>query len=304
MILESLIKYFSLNKNEAISFIKTSPNRYKKYSIKKRHGGEREIAEPTKSLKIIQKWALKEYLLPIKPHDSAIAYIKGKNIKNFALLHANNKYLLKIDFKDFFNSIESSDFIEFCHKNLKNLSEEDIELLVKIFFCKDKLSDKMYLSIGSPSSPFISNILMNEFDSIISNFCSENNISYTRYADDLAFSTNIPDILKSIPQKIESICSELSYPKKLEINIDKTVFTSKKHNRTLTGLVISNEGKISIGRDKKRKLRAQAHKASLGLLSSEELEKLKGTLSFLLSVDPTLANYLKNKCNQTLRMRN
>ncbi|WP_256824116.1 reverse transcriptase domain-containing protein, partial [Rodentibacter caecimuris] len=153
----------------------------------------------------------------------------------------------------------------------------------------------LYLSIGAPTSPFISNIIMLDFDTRLSDFCAKNDIVYTRYADDLAFSTNTPNKLSLLPLEIEKILENIDCPKKLKINKEKTVFTSRKHNRTLTGLVISNNGDISIGREKKRQLRAIAHKASLGLLESIEIEKFKGMLAFLLSIDPELSRSLKNK---------
>ena len=89
---------FSLIEKEAKSFIESAPNRYKFYKIAKRHGGMREIASPTKALKIIQVWAFNKFLSNLEIHPSAIAYVKGKNIKDFVLRHSNNKYLLKIDF--------------------------------------------------------------------------------------------------------------------------------------------------------------------------------------------------------------
>lgn len=144
MLLELLKKELLLNEKEALSFIRTAPNRYKHYNIKKRHGGERNIAEPTKSLKILQKWALNKFLIEFSCHSAAIAYIKKKNIKDFVLPHAKNKYLLKMDFEDFFNSIKSNDFKLFLQNNNTMLSNDEIELLTKIFFCRDK---KMIISI-------------------------------------------------------------------------------------------------------------------------------------------------------------
>lgn len=295
MLLELLKKEFLLNEKEAISFINAAPNRYKYYNIKKRHGGEREIAEPTKSLKKLQRWVLSKYFSTIECHSAAIAYIKNKSIKDFALPHAKKKYLLKMDFKDFFNSIKSHDFNLFLKEKKLGLSDDEVNYITNIFFCRNKKNNDLYLSIGAPTSPFISNLIMIDFDKQINTFCNEKGITYTRYADDLAFSTNIPNILFLIPPEIEKICSKVNYPKNLQINMEKTVFTSKKHNRTLTGLVISNEGKIGIGREKKRQLRAIAHKASLELLSLEELEKFKGMLAFLLSIDPDFSNSLKSK---------
>lgn len=297
MLLEQLKKDFLLNEQEAISFIKSAPNRYKHYDIQKRHGGTREIAEPTKSLKVIQKWTLNKFLMNFEVHSASIAYTKKKNIKDFALPHVKNKYLLKLDFCDFFNSIKSQDFYNFIKQSKTTITEDEILLITNIFFCRNKKENDLYLSIGSPTSPFISNIIMIDFDRKISDFCIKNEITYTRYADDLAFSTNTPNILSLVIIEIEKICRDLKYPKNLKLNRSKIVFTSKKHNRTLTGLVISNDGKIGIGRDKKRNLRSMAHKASLGLLSQDELDKFKGMLAFLLSIDSELSNYLKAKAN-------
>lgn len=292
-LLEDLSTKFELNQQLMESFIKSAPYRYKFHSINKRHGGQREIAQPVKSLKIVQRWVVKHYLSKYPIHKIvATAYIKHKSIKDFAEPHKNNAFLLKLDFSNFFNSIKLADFYQFC--NEKQVPEEDREFLGLLLFCKRK--DDCYLSIGAPSSPCLSNILMYEFDTKVFEFCKENNIIYTRYADDLAFSTNKTYILEDkLLNFITTLCSEISYPKNLKINDEKTIFTSKKYNRTLTGLVISNNGSISIGRNKKRKLRAMAHKAKLEQLSSEQRRTLIGQIAFLKSIDLTFANQLEEK---------
>lgn len=210
-IFEELMDKFNLDKKTLEDFIQTAPNRYKFHSITKRHGGTREIAQPIKSLKIIQRWLIKHYLVKYPVHHTSIAYAKNKNIKNFALPHQSNAYLLKLDFKNFFNSIEISDFYKFCQKS--QISEEDGHILGLLLFCKNKIQDCYYLSIGAPSSPILSNILMFEFDNRVFDYCKDNSIIYTRYADDLAFSTNKPYILASqLLPFIISLLPTLSYP--------------------------------------------------------------------------------------------
>ena len=292
-ILQNLSEKFQLHEQSMRSFISSAPYKYKIHFISKRHGGQREIAQPVKSLKIVQRWIVKHYLSQYPIHRIvATAYIKDKNIKNFATPHKNNAFLLKLDFSNFFNSIKLSDFYQFCDEH--NICEEDKNILGSLLFFKHK--DDCYLSIGAPSSPYLSNILMFEFDTKVFEFCRENNIIYTRYADDLAFSTNEPYILKDkLLNFIIPLCNQISYPKNLEINTQKTIFTSKKHNRTLTGLVISNDGNISIGRDKKRELRAMAHKAKLKQLPPEQMGTLMGKIAFLKSIDPDFANQLEEK---------
>ncbi|WP_455151976.1 retron St85 family RNA-directed DNA polymerase [Capnocytophaga sp.] len=293
-ILESFQNTFSLSAADAKFFIRTAPYRYKFHNIKKRHGGEREIAQPTKSLKIVQRWIINQYLKEFPVHDAATAYIKERSILNHASPHKSNKYLLKLDFKNFFNSINIMDFYEFINYSKLKMSEEDRNILGFLLFCKNK-NNSYYLSIGAPSSPYISNIILYEFDCLTQEICHKNNVVYTRYADDLAFSTNTPNILSNILQDVRHIISSLKYPRNLELNQDKTVFLSRKHNRTLTGLVISNSGKISIGRDKKRKLRAAVHNATLGKLTDEEIQTLKGKIAFVKGIDKDFAIQLEQK---------
>lgn len=290
---ENLLDKFQLHEQLMNSFIHSAPYKYKFHKIAKRHGGEREIAQPVKSLKIVQRWLVKNYLSKYPVHKkAAIAYVKDKNIRNFAEPHKNNIYLLKLDFKDFFNSIKISDFYKFCKE--VSIPEQDQKILGLLLFCKNK-QDELYLSIGAPSSPALSNILMFDFDNKVFNLCKKYNVIYTRYADDLAFSTNKPNVLRKILSEIIELCKQLNYPRNLQINTDKTIFTSKKYNRTLTGLVIDNDGNISIGREKKRTLRAMAHQAKLGSLSPEQVKTLLGKIAFLKSIDPNFATQLENK---------
>jgi len=73
---------------------------------------------------------------------------------------------------------------------------------------------------------------------------------------------------------------------RLTLNEKKTVFTSKKFQRQLTGLVLANDGKVSMGRDKKREIRSMADHYRRGNLTSEETSRLRGLIAFALSVEP------------------
>ncbi|OOF66465.1 hypothetical protein BKL51_01320 [Rodentibacter sp. Ppn85] len=75
-------------------------------------------------------------------------------------------------------------------------------------------------------------------------------ITYTRYADDIIFSTNSVNILFNIPKIVESLLHDI-YQGDISLNKEKTVFFSKVHNRHVTGIRLSNDSKLSIGRYKK-----------------------------------------------------
>ncbi|HBA65354.1 MAG TPA: hypothetical protein DCZ48_04105 [Methylococcaceae bacterium] len=155
----------------------------------------------------------------------------------------------------------------------------------------------MILSIGAPISPAISNTVLFDLDSALIEYCTKNEITYTRYADDLALSTNQPNILNDALTYVVTLCHSLKSPR-LTLNDDKTVFTSKKHHRQLTGLVLSNSGTASIGREKKRMIRAMAHHYKQGILSPEDHAKLRGWLAFMMSIDSDFVKTIENMIGQ------
>lgn len=296
MILQFLSNLLNLEKSEIIKFIASSPHRYKVYQIPKRKQGEfRVIAQPSSQLKLIQKTILNHFFCDLPVHTSAMAYIRGKGIKDNALMHANNDFILKMDFKDFFPSIKPEDFIGHLKdfSSLK-LSEEDKFVIARVFFWAPVRGRPLVMSIGAPSSPFISNTIMHPFDEKVSFYCKENGITYSRYADDLVFSTSTPLVLSKIPKFIDNTIKSLAYPI-LKINSGKTVFSSKKHNRHITGLVITNDSKISIGRANKRYISSLVHKYTLSEVDSMQLNYLKGYLAFCFDVENDFIRRLENK---------
>lgn len=294
-LLKSLSDLLLTPKEQLVHFILSSPRRYKVYEIKKRNGkGTRTIAHPSKELKYIQRhltFLLKQYI-PV--HEAALAYESGKGIKLNAQMHCKNQYLLKMDFENFFPSILPMHLINIAKKNGLNLSQEDVYILSQTLFWKANNSENLCLSIGAPSSPFISNAIMYDFDKEITDRCNEMGVVYTRYADDISFSTDRPNILYKIVGVVEKSL-ELHTYKSIKINKDKTVNASKKHNRHVTGVTITNDGVLSLGRKRKRILSSQIHKFTLGLLPPKEIKKLQGYLGFANHVEPLFIKRMEHK---------
>ena len=295
-IIEFISKHLLVDKNQVKKFVSTCPYRYKVYEIPKRNKkGTRTIAQPSKELKYLQKLILKNFLVDLPVHDSAMAYQKNRGIRDNVLNHIEKKYFLKMDFKDFFPSIKPIDLIKHSKKHLKiELDETDIFAIERIFFFVRKRGDGLELSIGAPSSPFISNSIMFEFDSYVNDICDKKKITYTRYADDLCFSTNKKGILFQFPSVICQTLSQLNYPR-LNLNNEKTVFLSKKHNIHITGLVITPDKRISIGRSKKRYIKSLVFRYLNKVINIEEKNYLSGYLAFCKSVEPSFIVSLEKK---------
>src|SRR5690606_38942278 len=90
------------------------------------------------------------------------------------------------------------------------------------------------------------------------------------------------------------------YRKSIRINSEKTTFVSKARSRKVTGLVLTNENKVSIGRDRKRQISAMVHQYTLGKITDrKEIEKLKGIINFAVYIDPIFLNFLIHKYGES-----
>jgi hypothetical protein len=290
---------FPFSRRETDLLILTAPKRYKVHTIEKRNGrGLRVIAQPTSELKLVQRWLLLTYLKDLPVHNAAMAYRRGLGIKDHAQLHASGRYLLKLDFKNFFPSIQAEDF-RLHVSRFSTMAPEDQMAASRLLFRADPTVRQLTLSIGAPSSPFVSNTVMYLFDAALTNHCEQLGVRYSRYADDLAFSTNEPFLLTRLKEKVMEICGSVEYPR-LFLNEEKTVFTSKKYQRQLTGLILSNNGSASLGRSRKREIRAMAHSFANGKLNADEIGKLRGLIAFSLSIDENFVFSLKRMLGDSI----
>lgn len=293
---EEILATFRILPSELNRIIATARHRYKVFYIPKKQAGKfREVAQPAKELKVIQSW-LVGYLSDRLPlHQCAMAYRTGTGIKENARRHSSKRFVLKMDLQDFFPSIVQSDVKKHLAKYFKGeLSEEDIRDICNILLWSAPNKVGPRLCIGAPSSPFISNSIMFDFDDMLWHVCRQHHVTYTRYADDLIFSTNEENILSHIEKVVYKALSEIDYPR-LAVNQSKTVHTSKGRGITITGINITPSGTLSIGRDRKRSIRASIYQFLEMKLTYEEVEKLNGLLAFAYDVEPLFIQRMKDK---------
>ncbi|MBN9018038.1 MAG: retron St85 family RNA-directed DNA polymerase [Rhizobiales bacterium] len=265
--------------------LRSAPVRYKTYLIPKRTNGFREISQPAVEVKALQRGLIEILLRDLPVHEAATAYRVGMSIKDNAQRHAGNGPILKMDFKDFFPSIKPRDWISYCTETGVLIDQTDIHLTTLLLFHRPKGTSGMRLAIGAPSSPFLSNALMFNFDKAIAEAVAKDHVRYTRYADDLTFSAPRTGHLVNVEKIVRSVLRGLEYPRLL-VNQDKTTRVTRKYGRKVTGLTLTNDGRVSIGHGRKRQIRAAVHHASLGKLDERSLAELKGLLGFANSAEP------------------
>ena len=268
----------------------SASHRYKEYVIPKRTGGRRTIHHPARALKAIQRWLLREVLYQWPVHPSAHAYEIGRNIRSNAAVHLGARYVLRIDLRDFFPSLDSSDIEEYWTRHpstVPDWTEPDMQWFLRIV-CRNGV-----LTVGAPTSPRLSNVLCLEVDRAISALCEQHGAAYSRYADDLFFSTAAQGVLPRLEPAVREVVEEAELPSSLTINEPKTRHFSRRKKMSITGLVLTQYDDISIGRKRKRHLRSMIF--GYDALPVEERRHLAGWLAFCSSVEPDFIERLVQK---------
>ena len=273
-----------LGSSASAQLIRTAPERYAHYTIPKRRKGRRTISQPASELKVVQRALIEKLLAKLPVHPTATAYAEGSSIRANAARHAENGPIKKYDFKDFFPSLTEYSWLTYCQKN-DVCDRTNAIALARLLFMRPPGARILRLSIGAPASPSLSNILMYQFDRLIADRVANDFVTYTRYADDLTFSAERTGYLTSVDGILKRSLSEIGSPK-LRLNENKTVTATKKYRREVTGLILTNDMRVSLGRTRKRELRARLHHFCVGKLDLDQTVKLAGHMAFAKDVEP------------------
>lgn len=292
MLLENLQRQTKVSYNQLDWIARTASERYKCYRIPKRTSGYRVILHPSKQLKAVQRWIVGFLLSELPVHKCATAYKKGCDIGKNARKHRKSNYTVRVDFKNFFPSFSNKgvlDYLSMINQKMDlGLNNKDIKFVASI------VSRNEQLTIGAPSSPILTNAMMYEFDKKLYKYSRDREITYTRYADDLFFSSKEKENLDGIEKKVRSLCKGFQYAN-LEINTDKTAYLSKKYRRVVTGLVITPQHEVSVGRKRKREIKSLVFAYLNNTLEKEKLSYLQGWIAYVGSVEPTFLDSLQKK---------
>lgn len=232
---------------------------YETFEIPKKKGGMRTIEAPEEILKDLQRklnFFLNAYYLKIKP-EAVFGFViqpheLGKicAIAENARPHVGKKQVLNIDVKDFFPSIKVAQVKSLFQSELFQFDDHLATLLALLTTYKGKLP------IGAPTSPAIANFICYQLDNELQQFCKVNDLSFSRYADDLTFSADT----KIHSDTILDIVSIIN-KHKFSVNEKKFRIQSDNKKQTVTGLVVNN--KVNVDRKLIRKIRAMLHDTTM-----------------------------------------
>jgi hypothetical protein len=235
-------------------------------------------------------------------HKAAAAYVSEKNIYENAEAHRESAAILKLDFTNFFPSIRVRDWERLVRSYaFPPVEPRDLSLYAHILFWSTKKGSTVprCLSIGAPTSPALSNIIMYEIDKKLSDAAAEQNIVYTRYADDITLSGIDAASVVRFECLVNSVVSRSNTPV-LKFNEQKRGLYVRGQRQLITGLVITPDQKVSIGRQRKRVISALIHRAKLNQLDIEGKARLKGLLGFSVANEPAFVSRMRHKYGDAL----
>ena len=288
---------------------------YLRYEIPKKSGGKRLISSPKKDMKKAQKWIMENILINLDVDKAAMAFQKGLSIIDNASLHVKSKIVVRIDIKDFFPTITfprvrgffeslgynpgvASVFALICTDSPKVILKQesiDGEKNIKDYPHFIAISERS-LPQGACTSPSLANLICRKIDLRLNGYSSKSGWKYSRYADDLIFSTTSED---SYPHRLIKSISSIISEEGFKVNQSKTRLMRAPNRQTVTGLVVNNE--VTLSRRDLKRMRAFFHQcSSKGLdfmsekIGKDALSVARGYISYVEMVSPTIAEKFRS----------
>ena len=234
---------------------------YKVFTIPKKSGGVREISAPVKMLKSFQTYTNMLLQALYEPTSAAMGFVPGRSVVDNAMNHVGMNYVLNLDLKDFFPSIPQArvwgalkskaiGFNQEVASAVAGLCCTEIDfydgkpVLTTVDLPKGAKTEKRnVLPQGAPTSPILTNIVSRNLDRRLKHLAARFGLNYTRYADDITFSSmhNVYQEEGEFMTELRKIVAEQNFT----INEKKTRFQKKGSRQEVTGLIVSDRVNVT-----------------------------------------------------------
>lgn len=299
----SLAHALGIRNRSLMALILTRHKQYTHWAIPKKTGGSRSIHAPKQQLKYVQKQLLDVFFTKLPYPEHIAAYVPDRTTRDSALKHSGKKVLIVIDLKDFFPSTRRS-WIRHALQSLFGLPFEVVSAIADLSTIPiDTAVGRRYVvPQGAPTSGAVCNWVAHyRIDLPVLELCKSWNMTYTRYADDLAFSCDerlTRENTNKFIREISRIIKKSGYT----INRKKLRVTRPGRQQRLLGMTVNE--KPNIIRVHHKRLRARIHHCKMkgfdavakemGLTSGAQLRsQISGKISYYHMINPVRAAQLK-----------
>lgn len=273
-----------------ILYVAKPDSYYNTYEIPKKNGEMRTICAPSGDLKSLQKrisimlWAYQKSIWDsqnINPNISH-AFEKDKSIITNAKIHRNKRYVLTLDLESFFDSFHFGRVQGYFEKNKNYNLPHEVAVIIAQLTCYQGC-----LPQGAPTSPIIANLICQTLDVHLLKIAKKYKLDYTRYADDLTFSTNDKHFIENKDIFLVKVIEAIRRAG-FSVNNKKTRLKFKDSCQKVTGIVVNK--KLNVDHNYIRATRAMAHQLyTTGEFfidgESGSLNQLEGRFSFIDHLD-------------------
>ncbi len=221
--------------------------------VPKRGGRHRLIEMPKQRLKAIQRRLLHELLDHIPPHEAAHGYRRGRSILTYAAPHAGRDIVLRFDLRDFFPSVRASRVHALFRtagypppvaRLLTGLctNRAPSEVRAAVSYQDGAIYAGAHLPQGAATSPALANLCAYRLDCRLATLAASLGASYTRYADDLAFSGGKE--LERGGRRFQVLVCRVALEEGFEVHTRKSRFMRRSVRQQLAGVVVNERPNI------------------------------------------------------------
>jgi|GEM_PF-241630 retron-type reverse transcriptase len=216
-------------------------DRLRIFNIPKRKGGFREIVAPKHAFRVRLKAILKILQSYEEATPWAYGFVQGRSVADNAALHTGKNFVLNIDLSNFFPSITREQVKQVLSAKPFEFSPFAVDFISGL--CTYRKDGVDVLAQGFPTSPLLSNFVCRQMDEDIAKVAAENNVTFSRYADDITFSSdvNVFDFNGAFYNRIKEIISSYGFV----INQKKVRLQSKTRHQEVTGIVVNKKLNVS-----------------------------------------------------------
>lgn len=246
--------YYSDFRGKQLSFFADTNNiqrRCKTFRLRKKHGGYREITAPKGALRGVLQ-ALNIVLQTYdEPTPWAYGFVCGRSVVDNARPHVGKRYILNLDLKNFFPTVTRRQVADCLMAEPFGFSSLAAKLVSGLATVRTKNNEEV-LAQGFATSPTLSNFICREMDKEIAGVATAQGITFTRYADDLTFSSDA-DILRlqgELAQQVKTIVERYGF----RLNEAKTHLQRRGRRQEVTGLMVTE--KVNVSRRYVREIRS------------------------------------------------
>lgn len=278
---------------------------YVQYALPKRRGGERLISAPKRGLKALQRKLLLELVSKLPISDAAHGFVKARSIRTAAAPHLRPALLLRFDLQEFFPSITYARLRGYL---IAMGYGYPVAAALAVLMTEAErqpvvIDDQTYyvpvgprvLAQGAPTSPGIANAMCLRLDRRLLGLAKKEGLAFTRYADDLSFSSRDPSF--AVPRFLGNL-RRIVEDEGFKLQRTKTKVMRPSKAQVVTGVTVNES--LGLSRTERRRIRAMIHRqqAAGATPTAEEQRALAGKLAYLNMLSPAQAEPLLHRARR------